>query len=72
MYGPSHGEQCADLSLTSEIRNSSLDSTSTAVLIKHLHLQNESRFCSIITASDGTTTASIEKVLNAGILVTVL
>lgn len=62
-YGP--GEQCTDLSQTSESRESTLNS----VVIDHLvlpHLQNEGKFCAIVTASDGTSVVSVEKILNTG------
>ena len=62
IYGP--GQQCIDLSLTSEGRNNNLDST--AVVIDDLHLRNGSLFCSIVTASDGTWTTSIEKIIHTG------
>ena len=66
IYGPGHEEEhCADLSLTrlSEGRNRNLDPST--VVIDHLQLQNESQFCSVVTASDGRTTVSVEKIFNA-------
>jgi hypothetical protein len=68
IYGP--GQQCTDLSLTSEGRDNNLDSA--VVVIDNLHLQNESLFCSIVTASDGTWTASIEKIFHMGIHVHII
>ena len=63
-YGP--GEQCTNLSQTSERRERTLNS----VVIDYLvlpYLQNESKFCSIVTASDGSLVARVERIFNTGI-----
>ena len=53
------------MSSSAQSRNQSL--YSTTVVIDDLHLQNGSQFCLIVTASDGSHTASIETFLHAGI-----
>ena len=52
------------LPVTSESIDSNLDSVT--VIIDRFYLQNESQLCSIVTASDGILTASVEKILYTG------